>query len=534
VIALPFGFLTLFPAADAQAQPVPYPGQNPDSALAETLARIEGDPLSLDDAVRSALSQSTEAQAAAAAIRSAGAIVRRERGVFDPELFGLAQRNSADTRTASPFAGTNVLSTRLMTATAGARILLPTGTGVDLTFNATRTRTNSAFASLDPEYDTDGALTIEQPLLRGFGPGTRSELSAVEREAEGTRAAAEDVILGLRANVEATYWGLYASERNLAVQQLIRDQATALLDQARLRAKAGLVGPGEVANARVFLAEQELSVLDREEEMDHQSDVLASLVGSRPPGGIRYRPSEEPPPSFGHASQDSLVALALAENLEIRAADQAVRAAEERRKGARQNALPLLNIFGSIGGTGLAGTGRDVVFGSDTLRTTLRNGFGDAWTQVLKRDSPMWDAGIRFSIPIGARVGRGERDRLGADVEKALARRAAARHRIEEEVRSADRALASGDRRLQISRDGLDAALEQVRIGMIDYRSGRTTAFEVVHLGADLATAQQRYSQALVRAANAAAELERLTAGGYSRSSIQPDRGSQGGGTLRR
>jgi outer membrane protein TolC len=54
-----------------------------------------------------------------------------------------------------------------------------------------------------------------------------------------------------------------------------------------------------------------------------------------------------------------------------------------------------------------------------------------------------------------------------------------------------------------------------VRIGVLEFRAGRTTAFELARLGADLASAQQRYSQALVRAARAAAQLRRLTANAY-------------------
>jgi outer membrane protein TolC len=50
---------------------------------------------------------------------------------------------------------------------------------------------------------------------------------------------------------------------------------------------------------------------------------------------------------------------------------------------------------------------------------------------------------------------------------------------------------------------------------MIEYRNGRSTAFEVVRLAADLAGAQQRYSQALVRTARAAAALTQLTGGWY-------------------
>jgi outer membrane protein TolC len=50
---------------------------------------------------------------------------------------------------------------------------------------------------------------------------------------------------------------------------------------------------------------------------------------------------------------------------------------------------------------------------------------------------------------------------------------------------------------------------------MIEYNNGRTTAFEIVRLAADLATAQQRYSDALVRTASAAAVLRQLSGGWY-------------------
>ena len=46
-------------------------------------------------------------------------------------------------------------------------------------------------------------------------------------------------------------------------------------------------------------------------------------------------------------------------------------------------------------------------------------------------------------------------------------------------------------------------------------QNGRTSAFELVRLGADLATAQQRYSDALVRTARALAALRQLTGGAY-------------------
>ena len=78
-------------------------------------------------------------------------------------------------------------------------------------------------------------------------------------------------------------------------------------------------------------------------------------------------------------------------------------------------------------------------------------------------------------------------------------------------MRAAYREVSHGNGRLKAARDGVEAAEEQIRIGLIEFRTGRVTAFELVRLGEDFATAQQRYSDALVRTAKAAATLRQLT-----------------------
>ena len=83
-------------------------------------------------------------------------------------------------------------------------------------------------------------------------------------------------------------------------------------------------------------------------------------------------------------------------------------------------------------------------------------------------------------------------------------------------VRWVFRDVSNIKRRLKAARDGVQAAQEQVRIGMVEFQNGRSTAFELVRLGADFAVAQQRYSQALVRGAKAAANLRQLTSKAYT------------------
>lgn len=489
---------------------------NPDSALVKTLKQIKGTPISLDEAVNLALENATSAREAKAALEAAVGNLRSEKGGFDPELFGEAQLRKDDSPTASPFSGASVLSTKEASATAGARMRLSIGTELEASMNASRFETNSAFSSLNPQYNAFGALSIRQPILAGFGPAARRGLASAKKNYDAAQARYDYSVLQVRANVEVLYWELYTAERDYAVQQLIRDQAQVLLNEAQTREKAGLVGPNQVANAQVFLAEQELAVLDRQEQLDRVSDQLSSLIGRRPElGYTRFITINKPPLEFPIEPIETIVDKALEENYQLHAVKSDVEAVRAQARAAQWDKLPTLDLLGSIGGNGLAGEPQDVIFGSDTLRTSLSGSFSDALSQVTSRDFPNWSLGLQLTVPIGFRARSGEYQRQRAEVVRAEQRYIAAQNALEEEVRANHRALLNGSERLRIARKGVEAAQEQVRIGLIEFRNGTTTAFELVRLGADFAAAQNRYSEALVRTAKAAAYLKLLTSGEY-------------------
>lgn len=497
---------------------------NPDSALARALAEIEGEPLSLQRAVDAALEGSTDVRAAAARLRAARGAARRERGAFDPELFADLNHIESEQRPTSLFSGTRSQQTLL---SGGARVTFPFGTQLSASLDADRIDDDAPINTLRPRYDAAGRLSLRQPLLRGFGPGTWSERSAANRELEAARARYDDAVAAVRAEVERAYWELYAAERDLAVARLIREQAGALLNQAQLRNRAGLVGPGQVATGQVFQAEQEQVALDREEALGAASDRLATLIGLRPTGEpARFHPVDEPPADFTVEAEGDLVELALRNNSEVRALERDVAAARARHQGAKWNAYPQLDVVGTLGGTGLRGEPRTVFLpgSTDPITTTVPSGdLGDAVSEATQREFPNWSAGAVVTIPIGFRAGLGERERLQGEAERAQAALVAGQRALADEVRAQHRELVHAAARLDAARRGVAASIEQVRIGVLEYNYGRTTAFELTRLGADLAAAQQRYSQALVRASRAAARLRYLTSGGPTPASTEGD-----------
>jgi outer membrane protein len=487
----------------------------PDSTLQLILNQTAGSRIILDHAIQEALDKATSVRSAEATYLAARGAARREGGMFDPVLFYSVNYLDQTQPTASFFSGAPVLNTVQVTNAAGLRWQSPIGTNIIASLNAVRQTTNSAFASLNPQYTTFGAISLRQSLLGGFHLSARKLLSKADSEEDAAKARYDQAVLGISTLVEQAYWDLYAVERDYAVQMLLRERAAAFLKDTQLRAVSGLVGPDQVASARTFLAEQEVLLLDREEQLDHTSDQFASLIGIRP-AERRYLTVDTPAGDFALTDDaDLLVRKAVDNNLDLKAAGSDLEAKRALSRAAGWEALPKIDLVGSLGGNGLGGAGQTIIFGTDTLAPPISQSFNDAISQVTRRAYPTWSVGLEFSVPIGLRSGLGERDRLDEETAVAEQRYVQQSRLLEEQVRASYRELFNGKRRLVAAREGVEAAQEQVRIGLIEFENGRTTAFELVRLGTDFAAAQQRYSQALVRSAKAASALKQLTSGAY-------------------
>jgi outer membrane protein TolC len=489
---------------------------SPDSSLRAILSGLKGTSLSLQQAVQHALKNATSVRKAEAVYLAAEGSERKEAGQFDPTLFFNLNYQDQKQPVASYFAGGVNLATKQTTSRTGVRMNLPIGTQLELGISTIKLNTSNSFALLNPEYDASGSLSLRQPLLGGFAASARKQLTKSERDLDAAKARYDQQVLAVSTDVERVYWDLYAAERDYAVQVLIHDRAETFLRETELRAKTGLIGPNQVANAKTFLAQQTIQLLEREEQLDRQSDQLASLIGVRPePGMSRFIPSDEPSSDYAVDSVEVLVEHALKNNLDLQAAKQDVEAQRALANAAGWEALPSVNLVGSLGGNGLAGVPQTVMLNGVPFPKIPGGTFGDVLQQVTKRQFETWSVGVEVNVPIGLRSGFGEKDRVEANVLGAEQRYIEQSRALADQVRATCRDLWHGKARLEAARDGVDAAQEQVRIGLIEFHNGRLTAFELTRLGEDFAVAQQRYSSALVHTAKAAATLRQLTSGRY-------------------
>ena len=489
-------------------------GANPDSALQTILRTLQGTRITLAQAEQSASQYATGVRTSEAVYMASEGSVRRERGAYDPVLYFNLNRLDNHSPTSSFFTGAPVLATQQTASNGGISLNLPIGTRIDAELTTSRLSTNSAFAALNPELDATGSVTVRQPLLGGFAASARKKLNNAEAQRDAEKSRYDQQVLSARGDVERMYWDLYAAERDYAVQKLTRDRAESFLHETLLRAQTGLVGSDQVASARTSLAQQELALIERDEQLGAQSDQLASYIGVRPDAPeSRFVPADTPATSYALEPVETLVERALKNNRDLAGAQKDVDAASALADAAAWEALPSIDLIGSFGGNSTLGTAQLVTIPGFISYTLPGGSLSDALNQVLKRDYPSWSLGVAVNIPVGFRSGFGEKDRLDAGVLAAQQHEVELARVVEQQVRAAHRELAHGAARLKAAKEGVEAAQEQVRIGLIEFRSGRETAFQLVRLAEDLADAERQYSDALVRTAKASSTLRQLTGG---------------------
>jgi outer membrane protein TolC len=465
--------------------------------------------LTLDQAQRLGLANSPLTRAALGALRSAHGSQMIAAGDFDPVLTAADEQISVNSPVTSPFASSE---TRQRLVTGGLSWLSPIGTLVSASVVQDKFESNAPFNTLPRERRASARFAFIQPLLKGFGPAaTRGELRARDREVEAAEQRYGTAELAMRADVEASYWTLYAIERDLQARRRQRQSAAVFLRDQMLRGRAGVAGPAAIAAARTFLADQEAILLESRLAVRTASDRLAQAIGISPGSQARLSAIDEPSPPPTLEPLETSVRQAMIANTELRAAEQDSIAALHRLKRAAWNAWPSIDAFGGYGGQGLAGTSRPIVFGGDTLGTSADTGFDHAWDQVWGDDFPEWNFGLRLTMPIPWRADRGEHERARGEYERASETLRARRLGLETDVRTAYREAETAQATLTALRELLDATQEQARIGRLEYAAGRATAYDIVDLEAQVAGAQLRFSQAMVRVARSRTELRRLT-----------------------
>ncbi|MBN2452181.1 MAG: TolC family protein [Lentisphaeria bacterium] len=301
--------------------------------------------LTLEECRATALNRNLQLRASLIDPAVAAERISEEEARFEAVFNAETAYSSTDTPTSTTLEGSRVHHLRIETG-----VELPLRTGGRLRFGLAdrRSKTNNAFSTLNPAYETDAAFSISQPLLRNAGRRTTTHgIRVAVYEHQASQAAARLEVVRVLAALDRVYWRLYAARRVLDVRRQDYALAEQQLETARRLVESGERSPVEVLRAEAALAGRleaiivaETGLRDRERELKRVLNREDVPLGS----ATVLEPATEPDPVHYALDAPRLVEYAGAGRMELLELELRLARDDSTVEYLRNQLLPLVTL----------------------------------------------------------------------------------------------------------------------------------------------------------------------------------------------
>jgi len=497
------------PPADLPSDPPPVapdfkaPERPLPSAERVGVDQVNQLPLSLDEAIESALKNSNDINASRNDVKIAEFNLRGARGVYDPLLNSQSYYQSTSTPTASTIGGAvnGQVTQKQLFGSAGVTGYSPYfGGSYDLSFTNSRTNTSNRNATLNPQFPSALTLTYTQPLFRNLRfDQNRHNIEIAKKNLSLSDAQFRQKAIDIIAQVEQAYWNLAFALRNLQVQIDAVKQARTQLESNQRQVDKGVLAPIDVVAATAQITTFEQNVYTAQEDVTKAENTLKTLIlpDRKDPIWARAITPVSPvtldPPQIG-------LEVALSEALKNRPeitqfeTSAAINKIDERYY--RDQTRPQIDLVGTYSAAGLAGTPNPNSNGAATVPDFFKGGDLTSLGNLIRQDFPTYRFGVQISLPWGNHVARANLGRTLAEGAKIQNQRLQQEQVIEADVRNSLQALRSAQSKLNAAAASRAASEQLFDSEQRQFRAGTTTLFLVLQRQTDLIAARGRELQA--------------------------------------
>lgn len=334
---------------------------------------------------------------------------------------------------------------------------------------------------------------VHQDIPAGFF--TFSPYKRAAAMAAVAQAQAEIARRGLTVTVTSLYYGLIVAQREYATAQQVLAEAQHFLDISRKLQLGGEVAQSDVIKAQIQFDQQNQAFQDARLAMSKARLDLAVLLS--PTLDLNFNlvdDIDQAPalPAFGEVQN-----MAAQQNQDVRAAVEALRAAQSDVTIARDGFFPTLSFDGVYGIEANALALQSPVAANRELGPLPNLGY----FITASLNVPVWNWGATLS-----KLRQAQYRRQQAQVELSQAQRQALRN-----LYSYYNEAAVSRSEVQGLREAAGLAGESLRLTNLRYQAGEATALEVVDAQNVLAAARNAYDNGQLRYRAGLATLQTLT-----------------------
>jgi len=515
-------------------------------------------PLTVREAIELALANNKDIEVARQNVRLAEFDLRAARGFYDPRFVSNSYYERSETPTASFLSGgaSGAVTQSGFFSNSSVQGQAPKyGGNYRVDFVSNRVTTDNQFAALSPQYPTSLVFNYTQPLLRGlrFDAGRRG-IEIAKKNLSLTDAQFRQRAIETITNVQRAYWDLVYSLRNLQIQRdAVRDARAQLEHNRRLLAE-GQLAPIDLVAAEAQISGFEQSVYTALDDVNRAENGLKNLVAENREAPlwnvsiVPVDPVDLAPPDVPLADA---VGAALRHRPELQSSDVAREVNEIEQRFAREQTRPQLDLVGSYGLTGLAGSvnssaGPNPFTASNeqlrarinelsgiaglaplpappaqSLPGNLVGGYGQSLANLAANRYPTLRVGVTVNLPFRNTTAEAQYGRTLVEGERVRTQREQLEQLIQVDVRNALQQVKTSESRLRAAAAARSASEQQYASEQRKLDAGQSTVFLVLERQTALTTARGNELRAQTELNKAIAELQRATGNALEQNRVE-------------
>jgi len=481
--------------------------------------------VTLQRVIERVLANNPDLQIARIARQEADYNVTAAEGYYDPSVGFEAHRYRSETPIASLIGGS--ASGKLTQSELAVNPVMNGyspwfGGSYNLTFDNSRTQTDSTFATLNPQYPTSLILTLTQPLWRGLRVDDARYRLQVARKNTGLSAEQlRQRVIEIVTQAVEYYWELDYAVQNLEVQtqavRLAEDQRAS----NRRQADQGVLAPIDVVAAQTQVATFEQNLFTAQQALTTAENNLKTLMldgASDPAWNMALAPETPPelnviPPTLDEAVKRALTSRPeLSQNL----INREINGLQVQLN--REATKPRVDAVATLTSAGLAGAPQALPafpgfsFSGASLPPILIGSYGDSLANISSGKFATAKVGVQVSLPLRNRTAEANLSVAVAEKRRLEVMRSQLEMTIEADVRNALAMVHSARARFDAAMEASRYAQEQYDSEQRQFQAGTSTVFLVLQRQTDFIAARSREVRARADLAESLANLDRATA----------------------
>ncbi|MBI5178688.1 MAG: TolC family protein [Nitrospinae bacterium] len=488
------------------------------SAVMAGAAYAEGPPavkVSLEESIRSALENNVDISVQRSKPVASAQDVQVAESAFDSALFGGVSYSKTMTPSTSALSSPSVGETSGSTASLGVKQKLMFGTSYSLTLDATQSNSNSTYAGINPQYTSNLALALTQPLLKGAGSDVNGAQVTIAKNTKGI--SDEDFangVMNILTQTQETYWDLVYLGKQLAVQMESVERARDLKKQIELKVQVGVLAPIEVTAAEATVATREEELIATRQAIQNAEDNLKKLMNRKdtPLGSpVPVVPSDEAAYKEVVLNLEQLKTAAYENRPDYRQAHLALESKRTELAYNENQLYPTVDLQGSVKFKGVRGAGQTVTFGGQQITSTFDGTQSDAFGDMAGGKTYDYSVGLSLEYPLFNRGAKSRVAKSMVEVDASQMTVTSLRMAIDLQVLSAARAVETAAQSVKATAVSRELAEKKLAAEMSKYDAGTSTSYLVLQYQNDLAAAKSKEIKAVIDHLKAIARLDLAT-----------------------